>query len=168
VTDIHDTLALTRVFIDTLNRRDRAGTKALLAANVADRVLLEDRIARGPEAVVEEIWSYRNSFPDVQINPTDGFASGDRATVQFTAAATYEPYTYGPRAKHVVRHECVIVTARAGKITEISTYVDWLRPIGVVAKHRSTNYQSNVVPHELLAEKAHRERQSAAIERMVL
>src|SRR5579864_9086682 len=96
-----DPLDVARQLLDALNRGDRDGIRALLAADVTQTQPLEDVADAGPEAVVASIWSYRSSFPDLRVEVTDGFSSGDRAAVQFTAAGTYEPYTYGPNAQRV-------------------------------------------------------------------
>lgn len=129
MTDTDDALAVAQAFVAALNREDQAGMTALLAANVTTSQPLEDGVISGPEAVVADTWSYRNTFPDLQMTVTDGFAAGDRAAVQFTAAGTYEPYTYGPRAKRVTWRGCLIVTAQAGKIAVIDFYTDWLGPL---------------------------------------
>jgi len=129
MTETDDALALARAFIDAGNRGDRAGAKALLAENVMQTLPLENEVRTGPEAAVENLWEYRNTFPDLRMDVTDGFGTGDRAAVQFTATGTYEPYTYGPNAKQITWRGCTIVRAQAGKITEIDVYVDWLGPI---------------------------------------
>ena len=129
MTNTDDALAVAQAFLAALNRGDRAVAQALLAANVTSSQPLEDGVISGAEAVVADIWSYRNTFPDLQTTVTDGFAAGDRAAVRFTAAGTYEPYTYGSRAKRVTWRGCLIATAPAGKITEIDLFTDWLRPL---------------------------------------
>jgi steroid delta-isomerase-like uncharacterized protein len=129
MTDTEDALTLARTLLDALNRGDRAGVQALLAETVTEREPLEQEVIAGPEAVVASIWSYRNSFPDLRVEVTDGFASGDRAAVQFTAVGTYEPYTYGSHAKQVTWRGCMIVRADAGQLVQLDTYVDWLEPV---------------------------------------
>ena len=126
MTDTPDALTLARAFLDGLNRGDRAGVQKLLAENVTETQPLEREAISGPEAVVASIWSYRNSFPDLHVEVTDGFASGDRAAVQFTSVGTYEPYTYGANAKQITWRGCAIVRAHAGQIVQLDTYMDWL------------------------------------------
>jgi len=77
MTDTDDPLTLARTLLDALNQGDRAGVQALLAENVTERQPLEQEVVTGPEAVVASIWSFRNSFPDLRVDVTDGFASGD-------------------------------------------------------------------------------------------
>lgn len=129
MTNPDDALAIARRLLDALSRGDRAGIQALLAENVTEREPLEQEVITGPEAVAASMWSYRNSFPDLRIEVIDGFASGDRAAVQFTAAGTYEPYTYGASARQLTWRGCTIVRAEAGKIVQADTYVDWLEPV---------------------------------------
>jgi steroid delta-isomerase-like uncharacterized protein len=129
MSDTNDTLTLARSLLDALNRGDRAGVQALLAEDVTEREPLEEEAITGPEAVVASIWSFHNSFPDLRIEVTDGFTSGDRAAVQFTAVGTYEPYTYGSHAKQITWRGCMIVGSQAGQIVQLDTYVDWLEPV---------------------------------------
>jgi steroid delta-isomerase-like uncharacterized protein len=128
MTDKDDALTLARTFLDALNRGDRAGVRALLADNVTERQPLEEAIT-GPEAVVANIWSFRNSFPDLHVDVTDGFACDDRAAVEFTSVGTYEPYTYGAHAKRVTWRGCLIVRVQAGQLVQVDLYVDWLEPV---------------------------------------
>jgi steroid delta-isomerase-like uncharacterized protein len=127
--DTDDALSLARKLLDALSRGDRAAAQALLAQDVTEREPLEHALITGPEAVAASMWSYRNTFPDLRVDVTDGFASGDRAAVQFTAVGTYEPYTYGSQAKQVNWRGCLIAKTRAGQITQLDTYVDWLEPV---------------------------------------
>ena len=124
-----DAVTLARRLLDALNRGDRSGVQTLLAETVTESAPLEPQAITGPEAVVANLWSYRNSFPDLHVDVTDGFVSGDRAAVQFTATGTYEPYTYGSHAKHVTWRGCMIVEALAGQLVQVDTYVDWLEPV---------------------------------------
>ena len=124
-----DALSIARELLDAINRGDRDGVQALLAENVTQKEPLEDEAIIGPEAVVASAWSYRNSFPDLRVEVTDGFASGDRAALQFTATGTYEPYTYGAAAKRITWQGCMIVRAHAGQVDRLDFYVDWLGPV---------------------------------------
>lgn len=127
--DADTTLTVARAFIDAINRGDRAGAKTHLTDDVTRSQPLDEQTIVGPEAVAADIWSYRNSFPDLQMTVTDGFAADDRAVLQFTARGTYEPFTYGQHAPQVTWRGCLIVTAQAGKIAALDIYVDWLGPI---------------------------------------
>jgi hypothetical protein len=129
MSDTDDPLTLPRMLLDAFSRGDRAGVGALLAENVTVRQPLEHEVITGPEAVVASRWSYRNSYPDLHFEVTDGFTSGDRAAVEFTSTGTYEPYTYGARAKQVTWRGCMIVSAYAGQLGQIDLYVDWLEPV---------------------------------------
>jgi ketosteroid isomerase-like protein len=129
MTEIDCALALARAFLTALNGGDREGLEALLAENVTQTQPLDDEALRGPRAVVADIWSYRNSFPVLQIEVVDGFAAGQRAALQYAATGTYEPYTYGSRAPRVTWLGAMIVTAQAEELIELDLYVDWLVPI---------------------------------------
>lgn len=122
-------LTIARAFIDALSRGDRAAAKALLAENVTSSEPLEDETISGPEAVVADIWAYRNTFPDLLMEVTDGFAGGDRAALQLKGTGTYEPYSYGTRAKRITWRAALIIKAQAGKLVEIDFYTDWLGPV---------------------------------------
>ncbi len=129
MTDGADALTLARQLLDALNRGDRDGMKALLAEDVVQTEPLTDAVIRGPTAVIDDIWSMRNSFPDLHNEIADGFACGNRAVVEFTAAGTYEPYTYGAGAKKVTWRGCLIIRVTDRLIDRVDVYLDWLLPV---------------------------------------
>jgi steroid delta-isomerase-like uncharacterized protein len=136
MTEANDALTIANALLDAFNRGDQAGVRALLAENVTEHEPLEQEAAMGPDAVIANMWGYRNSFPDLHSEVTDGFACGDRAAIRFTAVGSYEPATYGPDAKRVTWQGCLIFRMDGGRIVEVDLYLDWLdavRQLGDVA-----------------------------------
>ena len=129
MTNQPDALTLVRTFLEAFNRGDRAAALALLAEDVTVSEPLEPEGITGPEAVIANLWSYRNTFPDLHTDETDAFAAGDRAVVQFTSTGTYEPFTFGANAKRITWRGCIIARAYDGLIVRIDSYLDWLGPV---------------------------------------
>jgi ketosteroid isomerase-like protein len=125
-----DTLGLARALNDAFNRGDREGFKALLTADAIQREQGESHVVKGAEEVTQNTWSYRNTFPDLTSQITDGFACGNRAALEVTLTGTYEPATYGPRAKAIAWQACLIVTTRAGKVCQVDYYANLLDIFG--------------------------------------
>lgn len=98
----------------------------MLSSEAVQSGQLDESDLEGPDDIAKDVWSYRNTFPDLYIEVTDAFSSENRAALSLTATGTYEPYTYGPAAKRISWKGCMLVSARDGRLTHVDIYADWL------------------------------------------
>lgn len=118
--------ALVRALLDHFNADDRSGFMSLLAAEAVQVEPAANVEFRGPSDIAANLWSYRNTFPDLHVTATNLFACGDQAVAEVTLHGTYEPYTYGGEAKTITWYGCLVVEAQSDKVSRMVVYADGL------------------------------------------
>lgn len=126
MSDAQDALSVARALIEAVNRGDRDAFKALLSEDILQEEAAEDVVYNGPDEVTQNVWSYRNTFPDLHGEITDAFGSADHAALELALTGTYEPYTYGSKTKPVTWRACLIATVREGRVARFIFYIDTL------------------------------------------
>lgn len=120
-----DAIGLARQLLEAFNGGNRDQFGSLLTDDVV-QVEPGGATFNGPKEVTANMWSYRNTFPDLQATVTDAFGSGDKAALEVTFAGTYEPYTYGKEAKRVTSDACMVAVAGGERISRFTIYIDRL------------------------------------------
>lgn len=120
------TEAVVRTLLDHINADDRSGFMGLIAPDAVQVEPAADAEFRGPENIAANIWSYRNTFPDLHLAATNLFACGTHAVAELILRGTYEPFTYGDGARMISWYGCLVMDIEHEKISRIALYADRL------------------------------------------
>jgi ketosteroid isomerase-like protein len=122
----HTSAGIVRALLDHLNAHDRQGFMSLLARDAMQTEPATGLEFRGPREIAANFWSYRSTFPDLQVTVTNLFACGKQAVAELTLRGTYEPYTYGQSARTISWRGCLVMEIEGEKVTSIALYADRL------------------------------------------
>ena len=123
-----DTLDITRQFIDALNEGDKIRFASFLDDAVLWHSAATDERVEGRGDVADNLFGYRNTFPDLHEEISNAFASGDQAAVETVVTGTYGGTvvpTIAGSGQHVRMQLCYLLRVRSGKIVQITTYMDY-------------------------------------------
>lgn len=115
-----------QALLDRVNADDRAGFVTLLAADAVQVEPAAGLEFRGPSDIAANFWSYRSTFPDLHLTVTNMFACGHHAVAELILHGTYEPYTYGPSARAISWHGCLVMKVEGDRVSGIAMYADRL------------------------------------------
>jgi ketosteroid isomerase-like protein len=118
--------AIVRALLDHLNTHDRQGFMSLLTPDAVQVEPAAELKFRGPSDITANFWSYRSTFPDLHVAVTNLFACGNHAVAELTLRGTYEPYTYGRRARAISWYGCLVMEIEGDKVARIALYADRL------------------------------------------
>jgi steroid delta-isomerase-like uncharacterized protein len=124
----HDPATVASEFITALSQGDREAFTSFLDADVEWHSAGTGETERSRETVALNLFSYRNTFPDFNEEMTNLFASDDQVAVESLVTGTYDGAvvpTVPGSGRHVRLPICYILRVRDGKITHITTYLDY-------------------------------------------
>jgi len=124
-----DTVSVARENIDAFNQGDKERFRTLLTPGSVYKEFATGRELQGPE-MVEEIWTWRDAFPDAHGEITNAFGSGDQVVLQIVWTGTQKGDLVGPMGtipatgKQVRIPASQVLRISNGKIASTDHYFD--------------------------------------------
>ena len=126
-----------RILIEMVNQGDLALAEELIAPDYVYRSPGSPEL-HGPDGMRDLVLSYRNAFPDLQLEIQEMIAEGDKVVTLYTIHGTHQGDLEGipPTGKQMATPAIIISTFRDGKLAEeyeVIDTLDMLTQLGVNA-----------------------------------
>lgn len=123
-----EALRLARECIDALNQGKKEKLVARLAPDAVWHSAATGETFDGGDTIALNLFGYRATFPDLHEEITNAYASADQATIETIVTGTYDGTvvpTVPGSGKHIRLPLCYLFRVQDGKITAITTYMDY-------------------------------------------
>jgi steroid delta-isomerase-like uncharacterized protein len=118
--------SVVRGFFDSLNKRDYALARSVIAHDCEWWSMATGNMHTGGSAIVAGLNEFSSSFPDWRAKVDRVVASGEIAVVEWTTSGTFQAMFRGrlPNGKSFRRSGCSVAEVRKGQIVRYRDYYD--------------------------------------------